>query len=115
MPNGPIATSAFQFTDAGKTIDSAWQGGARGPALHALIEESRLLLNHPYENRWWEAPMREYAKSTNGGAQLRADIEARNAGYATPPPRGSSARATGTERYGLARMTANSVSVPLPV
>ena len=55
----------------------------RGPALRALIEESRLLLNHPYENKWWEAPMREYAKSTNGGAQLRADIEARNAGYAT--------------------------------
>ncbi|MGZ8649843.1 MAG: HET-C-related protein [Solirubrobacteraceae bacterium] len=83
QPNAPIATSAYGWTDAGKTIDSAWQGGVRGPALRALIEESRLLLNHPYENRWWEAPMREYAKSTNGGAQLRADIEARNAGYAT--------------------------------
>ena len=83
QPAGPIATEAYGFSDAGKTIDSSWQGGVRGPALRALIEESRLLLNHPYENKWWEAPMREYAKSTNGGAQLRADIEARNAGYAT--------------------------------
>ena len=83
QPAGTIATEAYAFSDAGKTIDSSWQGGVRGPALRALIEESRLLLNHPYENKWWEKPMREYAQSTNGGAQLRADIEARNAGYAT--------------------------------
>jgi hypothetical protein len=83
QPNAPLATNAYAFSDAGKTIDPGWQGGVRGPALRALILESRLLLNHPYENRWWEAPMREYAKSVNGGAQLRADIEARNAGYAT--------------------------------
>ena len=63
------------------TIDPAWLGGTRGPALQALIRESRILLNHPFEDLWWTRFVTAYIR--RNPAQTTADIEARNAGYAT--------------------------------
>jgi hypothetical protein len=44
----------------------------------ALINESRLLLGHPYENNWWQPILRDYA--TRFPTHLLNDIEARNEG-----------------------------------
>jgi hypothetical protein len=77
----PLQTTTITLPDAGRTFDPAWQGGQRGAALRALIEESRVLLNHPYESRWWVPFVTDYI--TRFPDQTLADIEARNAGYAT--------------------------------
>jgi hypothetical protein len=77
----PLAASTITMRDAALTLDPAWQGGRRGPALRALIEESRLLLNHPYESTWWVALVTDHIRRFPD--QTMADIEARNAGYAT--------------------------------
>jgi hypothetical protein len=78
---GPLATTTVALGDAGKAIDPTWHGGVRPAAVKALIEESRLLLNHPYENAWWEGIVKDHIRANE--KQLLADIEARNAGYAT--------------------------------
>jgi hypothetical protein len=51
---------------------------AGSAATVALMSEARMLLAHPYENPWWEAPVRRYAAAH--ADQLRNDIEARNEG-----------------------------------
>ncbi|HEV7745429.1 MAG TPA: DUF4157 domain-containing protein [Pyrinomonadaceae bacterium] len=48
------------------------------PAMISLLNEARLLVNHPYENRWWESDVRNYARQNP--ARLINDIEARNEG-----------------------------------
>jgi hypothetical protein len=80
-PRGPLQTTTINLADPGLTIDAAWQGGVRGPALKALISESRVLLNHPLENLWWEGLVRDYI--SRFPEQTLADIQGRNAGYAT--------------------------------
>jgi hypothetical protein len=77
----PLPVTNITLPDASRTIDAAWQGGRRGPALQALIEESRLIMNHPYESTWWVQLVIDHINSFP--AQTLADIEARNAGYAT--------------------------------
>ena len=77
----PLATTTINLPDSHRTIDPAWLGGQRGLAVRALIEESRILLNHPYENRWWVPFVTDYINRFPD--QTLADIEARNAGYAT--------------------------------
>jgi hypothetical protein len=53
------------------------------PAMIALITEARLLINHPYENRWWETYVREYARRFPD--RIVNDIEARNEGVPLYP------------------------------
>jgi hypothetical protein len=56
---------------------------AGSAALTALIDEARLLMNHPYENNWWESYVRDYA--ARFPARLLNDIEARNEGVPAYP------------------------------
>lgn len=51
---------------------------AGSAATVALMSEARMLLGHPYDNTWWEAPVRRFAAAH--GDQLINDIEARNEG-----------------------------------
>jgi hypothetical protein len=56
-------------------------------ATVALMSEARMLLGHPYDNTWWEAPVRQFAAAH--ADQLVNDIEARNEGvpfYRGTPP-----------------------------
>jgi hypothetical protein len=53
-------------------------GVGRRPAHVALIEESRLLMNHPFENNWWVNTVRQYIQTHS--ARIMADIEAPNEG-----------------------------------
>jgi hypothetical protein len=48
------------------------------PATKALLNESRLLVAHPYDNTWWEQHVRTYAQRFPG--RLINDIQARNEG-----------------------------------
>lgn len=47
-------------------------------ALTNLLNEARLLVNHPYADNWWEAHVRDYAQRFPD--RLINDIEARNEG-----------------------------------
>jgi len=75
-----LASTRIDLPDAALTTDPSWLAGHRGPALRELIEESRLLLNHPYESTWWVPTVSGYMRRFP--TQTLADIEARNAGYA---------------------------------
>jgi hypothetical protein len=75
----PAALTLSTVTLPNAATDFA--GVARTPQHRALIEEARLLMNHPYENNWWETSVRQYIGAHQ--AQILADIEARNQGVAT--------------------------------
>lgn len=49
--------------------------------VRSLLEESRMILGHPYDSDWWVGHVKDYI--TNHPEQIKADIEARNGGYAT--------------------------------
>ncbi|NJM40844.1 MAG: DUF4157 domain-containing protein [Anaerolineae bacterium] len=80
-PAGDIPTSVIDLGDARIATDPAWNAGQRPTAVVALIEESRTLINHPSENRWWVGLVTDYVRRNQ--AQILADIEARNLGFAT--------------------------------
>jgi hypothetical protein len=56
-------------------------------ALQALLNESRLLINHPDSNKWWEPIVTKYAEQF--GPSLSAEIKAKNAGYTKMPTKKS--------------------------
>jgi hypothetical protein len=47
------------------------------PAVQALLAESRLLFNHPYESDWWRPTVTDHI--SRNAKQIATDIEARNA------------------------------------
>jgi hypothetical protein len=49
------------------------------PAVRGLLQEARLLLNHPYESDWWHPIVTRYIEEYP--RIVSASIEARNAGY----------------------------------
>jgi hypothetical protein len=79
-PRGDLPRAAIDLGPASRATDPAWHGGVRPPEVAAVIEESRLLMDHPYESTWWVAIVRDHISRNQ--LQIAADIEARNAGYA---------------------------------
>jgi hypothetical protein len=49
------------------------------PGLKALLEASRMIINHPYESTWWKQHVIDFANQHS--KQLMEEIRARNAGY----------------------------------
>ncbi|NJK32121.1 MAG: hypothetical protein HC927_06730, partial [Deltaproteobacteria bacterium] len=80
-PGGALPTVVLDLGNPARASDPAWNGGQRPARVVDLIQESRLLLNHPYENPWWVPVLTDYVNRNQ--AQILADIEARNLGYAT--------------------------------
>lgn len=60
--------------DSGQSFD----GKQRSPAVTELIEESRMIINHPYESNWWEPTVRSYIAQHKD--RILMDIRGRNAG-----------------------------------
>ncbi|MFF1909546.1 DUF4157 domain-containing protein [Kitasatospora sp. NPDC058218] len=51
---------------------------SRPPGLRHLLEESRLLVDHPYESTWWEQTVIEHIRAH--ADQIATDIAARSSG-----------------------------------
>jgi hypothetical protein len=49
------------------------------PAVKGLLETSRMIINHPYENNWWEPHVKKFL--VDHPEQIAEEIRARNAGY----------------------------------
>jgi len=49
------------------------------PNVKALLETSRMIINHPYENDWWKPHVVDFMKKHS--AQMAEEVRARNAGY----------------------------------
>ncbi|MCU0430829.1 MAG: DUF4157 domain-containing protein [Cytophagaceae bacterium] len=52
---------------------------AARPGLKALLETSRMIINHPFESTWWKQHVVDFANQHS--KQLMEEIKARNAGY----------------------------------
>ncbi len=75
----PVGLSQSTVTLPNASQDFA--GHARGSAQTALINESRVLLNHPYESNWWVEVVTHYIHEHSD--RILQDIEARNQGVPT--------------------------------
>lgn len=92
-----IATTAVTFTSEQRRVVEGKQGlpevtkslkaskitlpsvQHKRKAIRELMEEVRIILSHPYENDWWEEPVKDFIK--RNPEQMIWEIRARNEGY----------------------------------
>ncbi|WP_410670172.1 DUF4157 domain-containing protein [Amycolatopsis sp. cmx-4-68] len=88
-------TGPRSFTRQDVTLPSL---GGKPPALQRLLAESRLLLNHPYENTWWEPVVLAHVRAH--ADQIATDIAARNSGVPVLRRTGQTREARQREQQG---------------